>query len=379
LPEVKKRVLIAVDWFPPAFKAGGPIRSAYNLAAFLSQTHEVWVVTGNRDLGEEQPLDVRADQWSTVEMGTAAIQVRYTSRIDKSQWKDILDEVKPEVIHLNSLFSKGFTLLPLRVLRQRPNVRVVMAPRGMLGEAALSIKPLKKRMFLALARGMGWMDRVRWHASSEQEATEVRQAFPHAQTAVAQNLPSPAPSEIASRPDDRWNIAVIGRIHRVKNLHFGLQAVLGAQSSRPVTVNFIGPVEDAAYKLELERLATKNSAVEVVFHGGMPPSELGPHFQAAHYLLSSTTQENFGHSIVEAWAHGCPVLISDRTPWRGLEAYNVGWDWPLDESEWNAGLNAALTLNDAEWEAKSRAARGYFSERVQSAEAERANLALFDL
>ena len=111
----------------------------------------------------------------------------------------------------------------------------------------------------------------------------------------------------------------------------------------------------------------------------MPPSELGPHFQAAHYLLSSTTQENFGHSIVEAWAHGCPVLISDRTPWRGLEAHNVGWDWPLDESEWQAGLNDALTLNHAEWEAKSREARAYFSDRVQSAEAERANLALFEL
>ena len=337
------------------------------------------MVTGNRDLDEEQPLDVRADEWSTIETGTATIQVRYTSGIDKGQWRNILDEVKPEVIHLNSLFSSGFTLLPLRVLRQRPNVRMVMAPRGMLGEAALSIKPLKKRLFLALARGMGWMDRVRWHASSEQEAAEVRQAFPRAQTAVAQNLPSPAPSEIASRPDDSWNIAVIGRIHRVKNLHFGLQAVLGAQASRPVTVNFIGPVEDAAFQTELEHLAAKNPAVEVVFHGGMPPSELAPHFHAAHYLLSSTTQENFGHSIVEAWAHGCPVLISDRTPWRGLEAHNVGWDWPLDESEWHTGLNTALTLNHAEWEAMSRAAREYFSERVQSAEAERANLALFEL
>ena len=376
---MKKRVLIAVDWFPPAFKAGGPIRSAYNLAAFLSQTHEVWAVTGNRDLDEEQPLDVRTDQWSTIETGTATIQVRYTSGIDKGQWRDILDEVKPEVVHLNSLFSSGFTLLPLRVLRQRPNVLVVMAPRGMLGESALSIKPLKKRLFLALARGMGWMDRIRWHASSEQEATEVRQAFPRAQTAVAQNLPSPAPSEIASRPDDSWNIAVIGRIHRVKNLYFGLQAVLGAKASRPVTVNFIGPVEDAAYQTELEHLAEKNPVVEVVFHGGMPPSELPPHFHAAHYLLSSTTQENFGHSIVEAWAHGCPVLISDRTPWRGLEAHNVGWDWPLDESEWHTGLNTALSLNHAEWEAMSRAARAYFSERVQSAEAERANLALFEL
>ena len=337
------------------------------------------MVTGNRDLDEEHPLDVRTGQWSTIETGTATIQVRYTSGIDKGQWRDILDEVKPEVIHLNSLFSSGFTLLPLRALRQRPNVCVVLAPRGMLGEAALSIKPLKKRLFLALARGMGWMDRVRWHASSEQEATEVRQAFPHAQTAVAQNLPSPAPSEITSRPDDHWNIAVIGRIHRVKNLHFGLQAVLGAQASRPVTVNFIGPVEDAAYQTELEHLAAKNPAVEVVFHGGMPPSELAPHFHAAHYLLSSTTQENFGHSIVEAWAHGCPVLISDRTPWRGLEAHNVGWDWPLDESEWHTGLNTALTVNHAEWAAKSRAARAYFSEHVQSAEAERANLALFDL
>ena len=337
------------------------------------------MVTGNRDLDEEHPLVVRADQWSTIETGTATIQVRYSSGIDKGQWRDILDEVKPEVIHLNSLFSSGFTLLPLRVLRRRPSVRVVMAPRGMLGEAALSIKPLKKRLFLALARGMGWMDRVRWHASSEQEATEVRQAFPRAQTAVAQNLPSPQPSEIASRPDDSWNITVIGRIHRVKNLHFGLQAVLGAQASRPVTVNFIGPVEDADYQTELEHLATKNPAVEVVFHGGMPPSELAPHFQAAHYLLSPTTQENFGHSIVEAWAHGCPVLISDRTPWRGLEAHNVGWDWPLDESEWHAGLNEALTLNHAVWKTKSLAARAYFSERVQSAEAEQANLALFEL
>ncbi len=376
---MKKRVLIAVDWFPPAFKAGGPIRSAYNLATFLSQTHEVWVVTSNRDLDEEQPLDVRFNEWITIESGANTIQVRYTSDINKGQWLAILDEVKPEVVHLNSLFSKGFTLLPLRVLWQRPNVRVVMAPRGMLGEAALSIKPLKKRLFLALARGMGWMDGVRWHASSEQEAIEVRRAFPRAHTAVAQNLPSPAPSEIASRADDSWNIAVIGRIHRVKNLHFGLKAVLDAKASRPVTVNFIGPVEETAYQEELERLAEKNPAVEVVFHGGMPPSELGPHFHAAHYLLSSTTQENFGHSIVEAWAHGCPVLISDRTPWRGLEAHNVGWDWPLDESAWHTGLNVALKLNHMEWEAMSRGARAYFSERVNSAEAERANLALFDL
>ena len=112
-----------------------------------------------------------------------------------------------------------------------------------------------------------------WHASSEQEATEVDGLFPAHKTAVAQKLPSPQPSEIASRPDDSWNITVIGRIHQGEKPDFGL-TVLGAKASRPVTVNFIGPVEDADYQTELEHLAAKNFAVEVVFHHGRPPSEL---------------------------------------------------------------------------------------------------------
>ena len=123
LPDVKKRVLIAVDWFPPAFKAGGPIRSACNLAAFLSQTHEVWVVTGNRDLDEEQPLDVRADEWSTIGNGHRTIQVRYTSGIDKGQWRDILDEVKLEVIHLNSCFRAASPYCHCAFFGNDPNVR----------------------------------------------------------------------------------------------------------------------------------------------------------------------------------------------------------------------------------------------------------------
>ena len=373
-----KKVLISVDWFPPAFKAGGPIRSAFNLAAFLSEHAEVWVITSNRDL-DGQALPVEADCWTDVEVGERRIHVRYCSHVDGAVWDQTLNEVQPHALHMNSLFSPNFTQLPLRRLRNYPQIRVVLAPRGMLGASALSIKPLKKRIFLSAARAMGWFDKVRWHASTAQEKQEVRQAFPRAEVCIAQNLPSVIPAANPPRSSEHWRVVVIGRLHRVKNLHFGLKAVLEVEASRPVTVNFIGPVEDAGYKQELEDLAARNTAVNVRFHGGIPPAELGPHFHAAHYLLSSTTQENFGHSIVEAWAHGCPVLISDRTPWRNLEADNVGWDWPLDEAAWKTGLNTALALSHEEWEAKSVAARAYFSERVQSPEAERANLALFDL
>jgi glycosyltransferase involved in cell wall biosynthesis len=46
-----------------------------------------------------------------------------------------------------------------------------------------------------------------------------------------------------------------------------------------------------------------------------------------------TRGENFGHVFLEAWSAGVPVLVSDQTPWRGLESLQVGWDIPLDDPE----------------------------------------------
>jgi glycosyltransferase involved in cell wall biosynthesis len=37
-----------------------------------------------------------------------------------------------------------------------------------------------------------------------------------------------------------------------------------------------------------------------------------------------TLNENFGHSILESFCAGCPVIISDQTPWNGLQAIKVG-------------------------------------------------------
>ena len=57
---------------------------------------------------------------------------------------------------------------------------------------------------------------------------------------------------------------------------------------------------------------------------------------------ASSGSENYGHSIVEALLCGTPVLISDSTPWRGLEAEGVGWDLPIaDEAAFVRALREA--------------------------------------
>ena len=376
----RQRIVVSVDWFPPAFRAGGPIRSTFNLVSLLASTYDVWVISGAYDLGQDRPLDVLLDTWQTVEYGGGSIQVMHWTRSNwnSKAWTQILGELNPDWLHLNSVFSKHFTLIPLRAARKRDNLRIVLAPRGMLGSAALSLKPLKKRVFLSYARATGLFRNVRWHASTAMERDEVLGQFMNADCRVAQNIPGGSILEEFPRVAENWNVVSVGRIHRVKNLHFGLKALLNAPSSRPIKMTFIGPVEDEAYQKELVAMARNQDRVVVEFVGGMAPTELAPFWQKAHYFLSSTTQENFGHSIVEAWAHGCPVLISDRTPWRDLESKGVGWDWPLDQTAWLQGLCIALNVSHTDWEEQSEKSRIFFNTEVRNPAVEQDNLKLFE-
>ena len=46
--------------------------------------------------------------------------------------------------------------------------------------------------------------------------------------------------------------------------------------------------------------------------------------QASHLFALLTLGENFGHAIGEALRAGCPVLISDQTPWTDVVATGAG-------------------------------------------------------
>ena len=54
----KTKILIVIDWYRPAHKAGGPITSIENLLDLLGdEPHlEFYVVCGVFDYGEQQPL-----------------------------------------------------------------------------------------------------------------------------------------------------------------------------------------------------------------------------------------------------------------------------------------------------------------------------------
>jgi glycosyltransferase involved in cell wall biosynthesis len=88
--------------------------------------------------------------------------------------------------------------------------------------------------------------------------------------------------------------------------------------------------------------------------------------------------ENFGHVIVEAMCAGLPVIISDRTPWRGLEAKGIGWDLSLDSLEaFTSVLQRCVGMDANELAQWSRRATQFAYDYIEDPEALEQNRALF--
>ena len=59
-----RKVLVFIDWFYPAFKAGGPITSISNMISLLSKDLDFFIVTSDRDLIDSSSFKgIKLDTW----------------------------------------------------------------------------------------------------------------------------------------------------------------------------------------------------------------------------------------------------------------------------------------------------------------------------
>lgn len=92
--------------------------------------------------------------------------------------------------------------------------------------------------------------------------------------------------------------------------------------------------------------------------GPLPHNKVANAFRGNHLFLFPTLGENFGHAVIESLSVGCPVLISDKTPWRYLNKKGVGDDLPLsNESGFKRKIEAFVDMDYKEWRATSEKAR----------------------
>lgn len=329
----KTSLLILVDWFEPGYKAGGPIRSCTNLVRALEDKFNVYIITSDRDYGDTEPYPgIERDRWNQY---TELSKVWYCSQEKQSYkyLKHIISELNPEHIYLNSMYSVVYTLWPLWMKHRRViQSRIVLAPRGMLQEGAMSFKKNKKRIFLLGFKLLGIQKKITFHATDSQEVEDISLNLGKGLDIVEiSNIPDRSTGELAVRlkKPGELKMVSVARISAKKNILFLLKPLKHIETR--LSLDIIGPLEDEAYWEQCKTLIQSfEDRHKVSYLGELPYSEIKKVLTSYHLYILPTKGENYGHSIFEALQAGLPVLISDRTPWRYLSSQKAGWDLPLE-------------------------------------------------
>lgn len=381
----RKQVLIFCDYYLPGYKAGGPIRTLANIVDQLGDEFHFKVITRNNDLGERKAYTgIVPDSWSRI--GRAEVCHLAPSSRTFQGLRRWMRATAHDALYLNSLFSYTFSIKPLllRRLGLIPRVPVILAPRGELSPGAVALKGFKKRLYLRVAKAFGLYRDVIWHASSDYEAADIRRWFgDRISVRIALDLPARAPnlngqkSRNAKVPG-HLKIIFLSRIDRKKNLEGALRIL--REASGRIEFDIYGPLEDQGYWAECQKIIDSLPPNITARYRGSIEHEKSLAVMMEHDLFfMPTLGENFGHVIMEALLAGCPVLISDQTPWRDLEAKGVGWDLPLSAADsFRSIIEECAQMGAEEFSRRRAAARAFALGIAQDENALRQNRHLFE-
>jgi glycosyltransferase involved in cell wall biosynthesis len=376
-------VLILTPYYLPGFKAGGPIRSLANLVAELGREISFRVITRDRDLGDAAPYSgINFSAWRSV--GNARVAYLGRRRFMPNEFARRIREVEADVIYINSIFDPRFCALPLllrrsRLIAQRP---LIIAPRGAFSRGALAMKRWKKVPYLNAIR-LGLPRDLVWHATSELERQDIlRTIGPRSNVVLAPNLCHASdykPGSCPPKQSGQLNLAFFARISPMKNLLAAIRMV--QQLPRPVSLDIWGPIEDANYWRHCQAETGRHARLtKVVYRGALLPDQITATLSRYDAMLLPTLGENHGHAILESLAAGCPVIISDRTPWRNLNESSAGWDLPLEnEAAFVRALSRLADMDEVEYRQFRNGARTYFEATVDHARNVQLSRALFQI
>jgi glycosyltransferase involved in cell wall biosynthesis len=375
-PRMVPTVLVLADWYLPGTKAGGTVSAIANLIELVGDEFRFRVITRDRDLNERCAYaGVQTDRW--IPVGKA--DVLYLSVLSFSNLRRHISDIAPNLIYLNSFFSPWTRkVLLARRLGLLAASAVVLAPQGEFSAGALSLKRMRKWLYQRVTNRAGFYRDLTWHACSDLENQQITAAGiangtrNRGRVVVTPNVPSPHLAELpveSQRPKKQpgaVRLVFLSRISRMKNLYFALKSLASVRGH--VELEIVGPAEDARYWAACqEQIRTLPKNVAVSCAGSVRHELVSRTFSQHHFLVLPTLGENFGYAILEALAAGCPVLISDRTPWRNLHAAGVGWDLPLGRTDfWQDALQECIAMDDDTYRSMSQRAHRFAERWISS-------------
>ena len=368
-------VLVFIDWFYPAYKAGGPITSCLNLIDNLKAYYTFKIVTGDTDYLETAPYVENSDVWK-VKNG---YEVIYLSKknIGIKGMNKIIKGTSYDILWINGMFSFWYSIVPL--LNRNKNGRTVVSVRGMLGPNVLKFKPIKKMFFLGLSQLFRFHRNVVFHVTNKNEEEDVNSIFGANEIFIAENFPSASglvkPAQY-KKVEGRFRILQVARVAKEKNILFSIKTLEACDFN--VELDIVGSIYDQDYYQKCKQECSNlPSNIKVNFIGALKPDEIRGLYSKYDVFLSPTLGENYGHAIFESLINGLPVIISNKTMWDDLSQNKAGYDLELEEQGFSNAIKYLYSLNESEikvWRANSQK---YAAKRINLTEIKKEYKQLF--
>jgi len=310
-------VLIGADTFTP--HVNGAARFAERLAAGLAaRGHDVHVSApsvGHRNHGtfvevvEGQPITVhRLPSWRWYPHDWLTFVLPWMS---KHYARRVLDEVKPDVVHIQSHIVIGRGLAREARKRGIP----IVATNHVMAENIIdftTLPPLLDKVFLKLA----WNDAERTLKMARAVTTPTRKAADFLESTIDIHGVIPISCGIDKKnytpdltPRKHRRVLFVGRLTTEKHVDVTLQAIAKLVPELDVVYDVVGGGDQ---RHKLEQLAAKlGIADRVTFYGKVPEDELRAAYTRADVFVISSIAELQSIATMEAMASGLPVIGAD--------------------------------------------------------------------
>lgn len=315
---ISQRIVIGADTFPP--DVNGAANFAHRLAVGLAERgHDVHVICPETSGGEPGqglvgpaggPTVHRLPSYGTPFHPTFRVCAPWRIRGSAAR---LLDRLTPDVVHVQSHFGIGRTLIAGARRKGIP----VLATNHFMPENLIGYAPLPRRIADAVCR-LAWRDCVRVF----RRAALVTAPTPRAVQLLRDQgldgdvLPVSCGLDLrrfgqpsVTGPDDRLRVLFVGRLDAEKNVDVLLRALPLLPAGLPVVAEIVG---DGSCRRDLEELArTLGVADRVVFHGLVSDQEVIDAYARCDVFCMPGTAELQSLATMEAMAAGMPVVAAD--------------------------------------------------------------------
>jgi glycosyltransferase involved in cell wall biosynthesis len=325
--------------FRPERRGGAEVVVQRIVDGLVDLGHEVSVIAvgrTNQTEREEKMVIHRIKSWNIFNFLDLGMKPMWQRLIwhclditnDVQAWRiyKILKKEKPDLVLTHNLKGLGYVVPRLLVYLNIKHIHTVhdqqlLHPSGLSGEKLSLVATI-------------YMWLCRWLFASPQVVVFPSQAilsryekyrfFPRSQKIVLGNpLPYPVPELVKPQSREKYSVLYLGQIEKYKGVFDLIEGVRNIKSEK-LQLHIVG---DGSALQDAKNIAEGDA--RIIFHGRAPSQQwlqenIWPTIDLL--VLPSHAWESFGMVVIEAFAHGVPVLVSKNGALPELvEEGRTGW------------------------------------------------------